>query len=237
MMNRRPGGELSSRPLHFIFITDCSGSMQEDGKISSLNLAIKEAIPHMQAVAEENPNAQVLVRAVKFSDTATWHIADPTPIKDFKWEDLSSGGLTSMGKALELVASQLKIPPMTERALPPVLVLISDGQPTDEFESGLSAIMELPWGKKSVRLSIAIGRDADMDILQRFIGNKEIKPLSANNPEQLIKYIRFVSTEVLKSVSSPPSVSADEYDKALSNIVIPQVLDDEDYDMDVNDIW
>jgi hypothetical protein len=63
-MSRRPGGELASRPLHFIWICDCSGSMQYDGKIQSLNNAIKEAIPHMQSAADENPNAQVFVRAM-----------------------------------------------------------------------------------------------------------------------------------------------------------------------------
>ena len=125
-MSMRPGGELATRPLHFIWIADCSGSMAIDGKIQSLNTAIKEAIPNMQDVADENPNAQVLVRAVRFSDGAQWHVSHPTDIADFKWDDLQAGGVTSMGRALTLVADQLRIPPMTDRALPPVLVLISD---------------------------------------------------------------------------------------------------------------
>ena len=53
-----------------------------------------------------------------------------------------------MGKALSMVADELKIPPMTPRALPPVLVLISDGQPTDDFDSGLQNLMDQNWGKK-----------------------------------------------------------------------------------------
>jgi uncharacterized protein YegL len=190
----------------------------------------------MQSVAEENPNAQVLVRAIKFSDDATWHIPDPTPINDFRWTDLSAGGITSMGKALELVAGQLKIPPMSERALPPVLVLISDGQPTDEFEKGLQSLMELPWGKKAVRMAIAVGKDADNDILQRFIGNAEIRPLTANNPEQLIKYIKFVSTEVLKAVSSPPSVNMDDSSGG-QNVLIPQLASLTDTSITADDVW
>jgi hypothetical protein len=147
-MSKRPGGELASRPLHFIWIADSSGSMEQDGKIQSLNTAIREAIPHMKKVAEDNPNAQVLVRAVKFSNGAQWHIAQPTPVADFGWTDLNAEGETDMGKALELVAEQLKMPPMSERALPPVLVLVSDGQPTDDFESGLKALMEQPVGQE-----------------------------------------------------------------------------------------
>jgi uncharacterized protein YegL len=179
--------------------------MAVDGKIQSLNTAIKEAIPHMQDVADENPNAEVLVRAVKFSDGAQWHVSQPTDIADFKWDDLEAGGVTAMGMALGIVADQLKIPPMTDRALPPVLVLISDGQPTDDFAGGLQALMNEPWGRKAVRVAIAIGEDADQEVLKRFIGNPELKPLQANNPEALIKYIRWVSTAVLKSASAPAS--------------------------------
>jgi uncharacterized protein YegL len=179
--------------------------MEQDGKIQALNTAVREAIPHMRKVAEDNPNAQVLVRAVKFSNGAQWHISQPTPVADFGWADLTAEGETDMGKALELVAEQLKMPPMSERALPPVLVLISDGQPTDDFESGLRALMDQPWGKKAVRIAISIGRDADPEVLQRFIGNPELKPLAANSPEALVKHIKWASTAVLKSASSPAS--------------------------------
>ena len=207
-MNKRPGGELATRPLHFIWIADASGSMKDDGKIQSLNMAIREAIPHMQKVASENPNAQVLVRAIKFASGAQWHISQPTPVEDFKWEDLKADGVTDMGKALTMVAEQLTIEKMGERALPPVLVLISDGQPTDSFEKGLQKLMDDPkehWGKKAVRIAIAIGQDADHDVLQKFIGHNEIKPLQANNPEALVNYIKWVSTAVLKSASAPAS--------------------------------
>ena len=69
-MGNRLGGELATRPLHFIWIADCSGSMSEAGKIQALNTAIHETMPAMKAVADENPNAQVLIRAVKFSSGA-----------------------------------------------------------------------------------------------------------------------------------------------------------------------
>ncbi len=202
-MSRRPGGELASRPLHFIWIADASGSMQQDGKIQALNNAIREAIPHMKKVADDNPNAQVLVRAVKFSDGAQWHISQPTPVADFAWNDLPAEGETDMGKALSLVAEQLKMPPMSERALPPVLVLISDGQPTDDFEKGLKDLLDQPWGKKAVRIAISIGQDADNDVLQKYIGHPEMKPLAANSPEALVKHIKWASASPFQTHNLP----------------------------------
>jgi len=223
-MKIRPGGELATRPLHFIWIADSSGSMATDGKIQALNYAIRNAVPDMQKVADENPNAEVLVRAIEFSSGAQWHVSQPTPVADFEWTDLSADGVTDMGKALSMVADQLKIPPMSERALPPVLVLISDGQPTDDFESGLEALMDQPWGKKAVRIAIAIGEDADHDVLQKFIGHAELKPLQANNSESLVKYIKWVSTAVLKSASSPASQAADASSPVV-NVPVPDVPD------------
>lgn len=200
--SKRPGGELANRPLHFFWIADCSGSMQGE-KIQSLNNAIRQSLPAMKDVANENPNAQVLLRAVAFSSDARWHIEKPTDVQDFKWPDLRADGVTDLGRALKLVAKQLEMPPMDTRALPPVLVLISDGQPTDDYRSGIDAIRALPWGAKAVRIAIGIGQDADDTVLQEFIGHNEIKPLRASNADQLTNYIKWASTVVLSSASSP----------------------------------
>lgn len=235
-MSKRPGGELATRPLHFIWIADSSGSMAADGKIQALNNAIREAIPHMRKVADENPNAQVLVRAISFSNGARWHISQPTPVADFKWEDLQAESETHMGKALQMVADQMKIPPMTDRALPPVLVLISDGQPTDDFQAGLKALMDQPWGKKAVRIAISIGADADRGVLQEFIGHSEIKPLEANNPEALVRHIKWVSTAVLKSASSPASQTKDSPSPAV-NVPIPATPVAADTGIEPTDVW
>lgn len=232
-MNRRPGGELVSRPLHFIWILDCSGSMNGDGKIQTLNNAIYESIPEMQKVAEDNPNANVLVRVLTFSSGAQWLISQPTPIAEFKWVDLKAEGVTDMGKAFSMIADILKIPPMPERGLPPVLVLVSDGQPTDDISKGLQAIMDQQWGKKAVRLAIAIGVDADKDVLKKFIGHSEIEPYDAKNPETLKRYIKYASTVVLKSVSSP-IIQTNKSSFALPPVPVP--ISNESSSED-DDIW
>jgi uncharacterized protein YegL len=184
-----PNVRLASRPLHFIYVCDCSGSMEAQGKIESLNQAIRQSLPGMAAVARDNPEARVLVRVVRFADRAAWHISTPTPVEDLEWVDLQAGGVTAMGEALELLAAELRSPPMEQRALPPVLVLISDGQPTDDFDTGLSMLMRQPWAQKAVRLAIAMGHDADLEILQQFIGpeprgsggRSPRRPLQASN--------------------------------------------------------
>ncbi len=231
---KRPGGELAARPLHFIWLVDCSGSMGVDGKIQALNNAVREALPHMRKVADENPYANVLVRAVSFSSGAQWHVSTATPVAEFEWVDLEADGVTDLGRALALVSEQLSIPPMTERALPPVLVLVSDGQPTDDYATSLHALLGLPWGKKAVRIAIAIGEDADTEVLDRFIANPELKPLAANNPEALVKYIKWVSTAVLQAASAPPSQTGESAPAANVPIPAPPA---EDTPATAADVW
>lgn len=223
-MSNRPGGALATRPLQFIWIVDCSGSM-EGKKIESLNFAIREAIPAMQDVARENPNAQVLMRAVRFSDGAQWHVAQPTEVDSFRWPDLTADGVTDLGKALELVADAMRMENMPPRGLPPVLVLISDGQPTDDYAPGLAKLMAQPWGVKAVRIAIAIGDDADSDVLQQFIGNKEVKPLKTDNARDLAKKIKWASTVPLKAASNPAS-RTQEQGEPVGNVPLPAPPED-----------
>ncbi len=84
-----------------------------------------------------------------------------------------------------------------------MIVVISDGQPTDDFDAGLAALMDQPWGRRAVRLAIAIGRDADLDVLQRFIGDPAIRPFAAKDPDQLAYLVRFVSTAASRLASNP----------------------------------
>ncbi len=232
-MTELPGGPIATRPLHFIFIADCSGSMA-GGKIQSLNQAVREALPHMQDVAKGNPNARVLVRVVRFASGAQWHVSQPTPVEEFSWTDLSADGSTDMGLALKLVTEALKTPPMSERALPPVLVLLSDGAPTDDFNSGLKDLMAQGWGKKAVRIAIAIGEDANLDVLQRFMGHPELRPLVARTAKDLVKFIRWASTAVLQSASAPASQARLNPNV---NVPLPAPPAPSSIPPDSNDVW
>ena len=234
---KRPGGELASRPLHFFWIVDCSGSMSGE-KIETVNHAIQSTIPEMVDAAKNNPNAQLLVRTLKFSTGASWVTTSPVNVEDFAWDDLSANGVTDLGKAFELLAAQLTIPPMTDRALPPVLVLLSDGQPTDNYKSALDKLVHLPWGKKAVKIAISIGQDADDTVLQEFTGNRELV-LQANNPQALVKMIKWASTAA-SLVSAPASRPVDGAEAAGGNST-PLILDMNNIpnpnDIKDSDVW
>lgn len=199
---QRPGGELATRPIHFFWVVDCSGSMYGE-KIGIVNNTIQECIPEMRNSADNNPNAQLLIRALQFSSGASWITTSPVPVENYSWEDMEANGLTELGKAFDLLAAQLSIPPMPARALPPVIVILSDGQPTDDYKKSLDKLKGMPWFRKAVKIAISIGQDADDDVLIEFTGNKELV-LQANNATALAKMIKWASTTA-SMVSAPSS--------------------------------
>jgi uncharacterized protein YegL len=82
-----------------------------------------------------------------------------------------------------------------------VIVLVSDGQPSDEFDIGMKRLLAAPYGQRALRVAVAIGGDADIEILERFIAHPDFKPLRANNAQDLVNRIKWATTVPVKSVS------------------------------------
>jgi uncharacterized protein YegL len=197
------GGPMARRTGHFIWLLDCSGSMSVNGKIASLNTAIRDALPEMRTVARANPASQLLVRTVTFSNGARWHGSGATPVESFTWTDVSASERTDMGAAFRLVADEFQSGRMPTRAMRPVLALVSDGQPTDDWRAALRAIDGSDWGRKAVRVAIAIGSDADKGMMQEFLADPEQPVLEARNGKQLAAAIRWASTVAVATASIP----------------------------------
>jgi uncharacterized protein YegL len=193
---------LARRQLQVILALDCSGSMKGD-RIASLNYALRTAIPELRHVAADNPEVDVRLRVLRFASKAEWHIAEPVPVDEIRWVDLTADGETHMGDALRMIAQTLAPEAMTGRQLPPVIVLASDGYPTDDYEGGLEALFAADHAESAIRIAIAIGSEADLEILERFIRHPTMKPLRANNAADLVEQIKWATTAPVKAASSP----------------------------------
>ena len=201
-----PLGAVSRSQLHFFWLADCSGSMRMHGKIQALNNAIHESLPAAREAAAANPFADMVMRAIKFSTGAAWHVKDATPVDDFVWKDLEAIGVTDMAAALRLLKEELTPEKMGRRALPPVIVLPSDGAPTDDWEHALMEFNDTGWGQpgRTVRVGIALGKDADKAVLQKWTGAEETV-FEANNAQRLTELIKWASVTLSKFASSGAS--------------------------------
>lgn len=169
-----PGGGVARRPLHFIVIADCSGSMKGE-KMQALNYALRSMLPQLVVWERDQLQAQLLIRILGFATVPLWHISHPLPVADLiaSWRNVEyvSQGRTNMGAAFREVAEAIGPDRLERRALRPAILLITDGLPTDPadgFESGLAALTSAAAGRASLRVAVAIGRDANSEPLNRF---------------------------------------------------------------------
>ena len=187
-------------PLDFYWVLDQSGSMQGD-KIATLNQGVRSATA-LIARAASSKGVEVMMRVVLF-DSQVYASQKPTRAADFVWRDLQANGQTMMGAAFRTLAQELRKAQLIVCGPPPVIVLASDGMPSDDAYSGLQNVMAERDGKRAVRLAVAIGRDADRRIMQAFIGRDAVRPLEANNAQALVDSVQWISTEVVASASDP----------------------------------
>jgi uncharacterized protein YegL len=190
-----PGGGVARRPLHVILLADCSGSMT-GAKIKALNFAIGDMLQHF-AAWEREQEKRILVRAIAFADEPRWHVKVPTPAAEMRWRELEAvdRGRTFMAPAFRMLAEAL-IADEASRGLRPVLVLITDGLPTDrpaDFEAGLGALLSVPAASNAMRIAVAIGNTARSEALMKFKGNSPLPVLVASKVEQIADQLHRAS--------------------------------------------
>lgn len=207
-----PGGAIATRDVHFIWLLDGSTSMAGE-KIQSLNFAVADAIPEMRQAATKNASARVVVRALKFATDVKWVLPngelsddapEAIPLGEFKWADyVKADGETAMGEAFQRTAAEFEKLSGKGRFFPPVIILVTDGYATDDFEAGLARLLDNPLGKAATRLAIGVGNDVDFASLEKFIGNPEFPPLHASEAHKLPELIRWASVTAISRSSRP----------------------------------
>lgn len=185
----------AARPLPVIVLADISGSMGINGKIDALNAAVADMIA---ALAEEDDSrAEIQVAVVTFG-TGGARLHQPlTPAAETRWQSMAADGRTPMGEAFALVTSLIEdrsvIP---SRAYQPTLVLVSDGQPTDAWREPLDALLRSERASKAARFAMAIGEDADAEVLRAFLASPEARVFEAHEARQIKQFFRWVTMTV-----------------------------------------
>lgn len=199
------------RTMTLFFLIDTSGSMSGN-KIGAVNDAIVNVLPMLEDISSSNPDAEIKVAALEFSNGTKWLYNEPKSVEDFKWIDVQAGGLTSLGEACLELNSKLSRSGYMKSAsgsYAPAIILLSDGGPTDNFDGGLQTLQGNNWFKNAIRIAIAIGDDADLDVLARFTGNSEavIKVQNIDALKQIIRVVAVTSSQIGSKSSSAGDTS------------------------------
>jgi uncharacterized protein YegL len=197
---------LQRRVMIVFFLVDASERMAGI-KIAMVNDVIKNLIPKIRKIGE-NDDFIIKIAVMEFSSSARWLTKNgPEEAEKFVWQNINANGSnTDMGEACRQLAKKLSIREggfMRETAgfyKTPAIFMFSSGWPTDDFDSGLAELKQNKLFTMAKKDAIAIGDDANTDVLARFAGHKEAV-VKTHDPAILAQMIRFYDLDL----RAPPS--------------------------------
>lgn len=185
--------EPAKKSMTIFFLIDVSGSMKGT-KIGSLNSTMEELLPSLIGVGEASTDVKIAV--MKFSTQVEWVTPEPVRIEEYQfWNRLEAEGLTFMGDAFMELSKKLSRSAFLSSpslSFAPVIFLLSDGSPNDDWKKGLKTLQENKWFQYGLKIALGIGSQVNMDVLREFTGNDELA-VQAKNADQLRELIKMMA--------------------------------------------
>lgn len=193
-----------AKKLPVILLLDVSGSMS-GAKIDSLYDA---TIDMIETFAAAQAKEQVIdVAIITFGDSVDLHTRY-TPVKDLQAKGISkfkASGMTPMGTALRMAKDMIEDKDTTPSNIyRPAVVLVSDGAPNDEWRGPLDNFKNNGRSSKCQRFAVAIGNDADDQMLKLFAEDNE-HFLLAENANDIVDKFKQISMSI--SMKAPSSIN------------------------------
>lgn len=198
-----------AKPLPVILLLDTSGSMTIDNNIGTLNNAVREMLRDFKDAS--NSEASISVAIITFGNT-TGIYQSLTDVGEINIESINmeAYGMTPMGEAIsiakKLIEDKEQIP---SRAYRPTVVLVTDGEPTDDWKSALNNFMNDGRSSKCYRMAMGIGTGQSgeaYDVLRQFVSNEE-QVFEASNAGEISQFFQYVTISTTsRTTSANPNV-------------------------------
>lgn len=205
---------VSKKSLVIFFMIDTSASMRGK-KMGQLNTVMEELIPEIRRVGEADTDVKIAV--LTFSTDVKWMYSAPISIEEFEWARLEASGVTSMGAAFEEISSRMSRNSFLNSpslSFAPVIFLMTDGYPSDDYKKGLKALQANSWYKFGLKAALGIGDEANDDMLAEFTGSPDTV-VHAYTGSQLAQMIKIVAVTA-SQIGSKSMTLSDENNKELN---------------------
>ncbi len=180
------------RRLPVYLLLDTSGSM--NGEPIE---AVKNGVQVMISSLRQNPQAieTAYISIITF-DTTVRQLVPLTDLASFQIPNIQAGGTTALGEALKVVSNKIdtevaKTTKEQKGDWKPLVFIMTDGTPTDDWRSGLS---EFKKHKTAYTVACAAGGNADTSILKQITDN--VVRLDTADANSIAKFFTWVSASI-----------------------------------------
>lgn len=187
------GIKLSSmRRLPVYLLLDTSGSM--NGEPIE---AVKNGVQIMINSLRQNPQAieTAFISIITF-DSSAKQVVPLTDLASFQVVDIKASGTTALGEALQLVSNcidrEVAKTTMEQKGdWKPLVFIMTDGIPTDNWQSGLAAFKQR---KVAYTVACAAGSGADTAVLKQITEN--VLSLDTADSQSIARFFTWVTASI-----------------------------------------
>lgn len=183
------------RRLPVYLLLDTSGSMMGE-PIES----VKNGVQTMISALRQDPYAleTAYLSIITFSSNAN-QLVPLTELTSFQAPNLEASGTTSLGEALSLLASKsdseiVKTTSEQKGDWKPIVFIMTDGMPTDDWQKGLAEFQKRKWG---MVVACAAGQAVDTTILKQI--TEIVVQLDTADSSSFKAFFKWVSASISTS--------------------------------------
>ncbi|MEZ2444838.1 VWA domain-containing protein [Chitinophaga sp. RCC_12] len=180
------------RRLPVYLLLDTSGSM--NGEPIE---AVKNGVQIMINSLRQNPQAieTAFISIITF-DSSARQVVPLTDLASFQMVDIKATGTTALGEALQLVSNCIdhevaKTTTEKKGDWKPLVFIMTDGIPTDNWQSGLTAFKQR---KVAYTIACAAGSGADTAILKQITEN--VLSLDTADSQSIARFFAWVTASI-----------------------------------------
>lgn len=209
------------KSIPVILLLDTSYSMSGE-PIKKLNQAVEAMIKEFKKA--ETMETFIKLSIIIFGSENGVDLHTPlTEVSNIDFQPLNVHGSTPMGTALKMAKAMIEDKSIFKgRDYRPTIVLLSDGEPNDEWKGPLDDFVSSGRSSKCDRIAVAIGA-ADKNVLNKFISGCENPLFCAEDASKIIDAFKKITMSVTmrtKSVNKNATIN------------IQHSLDNGDIDLD-----
>ena len=193
------------RRLPVYLVLDISGSMSGE-PIE----AVKNGVQVFVSTLRQDPYAlETAYLSVITFDSSARQIVPLTELTMFQMPDIQATGTTSLGEALSLLANKVstevtKTTTEVKGDWKPLVFLMTDGEPTDDWQKGLNDFRKQKFG---IVVACAAGSGANISILKQI--TEVVVQLDTADSATIKAFFKWVSASVSKGSQKIDSTGSD----------------------------
>ena len=182
---------MSIRRLPVYIVADCSGSMA-GAPIESVKSGIRQL--HSELMGDPSAVESAFLSVITF-DSSARQVVPLTELASFNPPDLTAGGTTSLGAALKTLMNCIdtevrKNSGEQKGDWKPLTFLLSDGNPTDDWQSAADELKNRPGNV----IAVAVGESVDTSVLKTL--SNTVLVMKDASPTAFGAFFKWVSDSI-----------------------------------------